>query len=838
MSIRFAFAVVLGCILASSAHAQEGSPSVDPDREVIVMFRPGTVIRPPGVVAGRLGSFVIRDPQLLQLLTEARVESVAQVVAGFEPEDRFAVSLSGEPVELTDWSHTFLLRVPGELGRAELLAALQRREDVVYAENNVRGEPDDLPLSPAERLTAVLGLGRGPLSMASGSPLLTPNDQFFPQQWALKNDGTGPQGSGTFDADVDADEAWDITTGSSAINIAVVDEGMQTNHPDFTGRVTGDAGDSGPHGTKVAGVAAAQGNNGIGIAGVAWNVGIINEDYGNNPDATAFVDAVRSAYNRGAHVINSSWRITPTGTYSFTVRLAFADAYRVGSATVASMGNQAQTGEPETQYPAAFGQGLITVGATTNTDVRAAYSSRGPHLDVSAPGGEDASQAQSSSEYVLTTFPGSTYDFTNGTSFSTPAVSGVVALLRSARSDLRPDDIEAILRISAEDRGDPGFDNEYGAGRVNARRALDLVRAPNLIRRGSGTGGTVYASTAPYTWSISAPGMFGTYQVKRYEVRRTFTVSGYSGTWHAWGLGEGSDATGWNIENPNAGLKNTRIVGQTSNSVTVSTYVYELWSPGGSTYYGYYPTTPQNVRLAYATVGTPLPLSVAINGPSTVVRNQSATWTDGTTGGVTPYSRLWETFFPCVPPPCDPTICLTEDPAPSASRSSAAQASLAPQDPACGVWNNGGTAGAFTTTVYTAPSFQLRLSVTDAASGSGVVTRTVTTTSGSSLDGAAASDGVTANARSAADVVTDLVGAEPNPTRGAGMVRFSLAEAGDVRIVLYDALGREVARLVDAPREAGEHTVPVDAAGLSPGIYVVRMDAGTFSAARRLTLIR
>src|SRR5690606_13565344 len=112
---------------------------------------------------------------------------------------------------------------------------------------------------------------------------LLPNDAHFARQRALKNDGTTIQGSGTPGADINATAPWHLETGASWVKIGIVDSGMKTNHPDFTGRVSGDPTGSFPgieHGTFAAGIAAAQGNNTTGVAGVAWNVGIINEDYG------------------------------------------------------------------------------------------------------------------------------------------------------------------------------------------------------------------------------------------------------------------------------------------------------------------------------------------------------------------------------------------------------------------------------------------------------------------------------------------------------------------------------------------------------------------------------
>ena len=289
----------------------------------------------------------------------------------------------GEKVTLSDWENVYLVRLPVSEALKGFITALKNRPEVVYAEPN--------------------GLG---------APLLIPNDSNFNRQSALKNDGSYLQGNGALGADINATNAWDITTGSSSINIAIIDGGMQTNHPDFTGRVTGDTGDNNSHGTGVAGVAAAQGNNSIGVAGVAWNVGIINEDYGNASDAD-FINAIHSAMNRGAHIINNSWGLRypnlDWGRYSGSIREAFADAYKMNIVAVAAMGNEYQYGNPKI-YPAGFGQGIISVGATTNTDEDTTYSSSGSWIDVSAPGGAGSGSSDPKDD-IYTTTPGSSYGY-------------------------------------------------------------------------------------------------------------------------------------------------------------------------------------------------------------------------------------------------------------------------------------------------------------------------------------------------------------------------------------------------------------------------------------------
>jgi thermitase len=160
--------------------------------------------------------------------------------------------------------------------------------------------------------------------------------------------------------------------------------------------------------------------------------------------------------------------------YSTIVRLAFAYAYKYNRVAAVAMGNDYGS---VVNYPAAFGQGIIAVGATTNSDTRAPYSTTGNHIDVSAPGGYwDQNERQ-----IYSTVPGGGYNYMSGTSMATPYVTGIASLLKGYNPSLYNDDIENIIRLSADDKGPTGWDIEYGTGRVNARNALDHLRPPYTL---------------------------------------------------------------------------------------------------------------------------------------------------------------------------------------------------------------------------------------------------------------------------------------------------------------------------------------------------------------------
>ena len=770
------------CTLYTFAQGQSLTPSIDPEREVIVMFKSDAVISPANRTAGKPDEFQIPEQGLRQLLLNANVEAISRLMPEFRPEDRYAVSRTGEEVQLTDWTQVYVIRLPLPQAREGFLNALKKRPEVIFAELHGRGEPD-----------------------------LIPNDQYFNRQWALKNDGTSIQGGGTSGADIKATQAWDITTGSSSINVGIVDNGMQTNHPDFTGRVTGDAGDSAPHGTAVAGVAAAQGDNTIGVAGVAWDVGIINEDYGAASDAD-LAAAVRSASNRGADVINNSWKLVPVGRYSSAVRLAFADVYKLNRVAVASMGNQYETmGENATQYPAAFGQGIITVGATTNNDIKAIYSSTGSWIDVVAPGGAGSGSSDEKDD-IYTTTSGSSYGYMAGTSFATPVATGIAALLLSYNPNLYNDDIEQIIRLGVDDIDPLGFDTWYGTGRVNARKALDYLRSPYVLNHKSASGGSTYSSTGTYTATMyGVPGLAdGVYLVKRYEVRKSVNFGQTYQNTHVWGRGVGTN--GFSAANPNYGMGWCDVVSNNNSSATLRTYVYEIWTIAG-TYVGWKPTSPSNTSFKYTIMGKlvpPPPLSVTITGPTYLNNGQTGTFTANASGGSNTYTnyKWWyrndEGIIPKTPRNDEGVI---------------------PKAPPPGVWiEMTQWEGNKTINCGVPFDFSLKCEVTD--SDNNIATDIHSVIVGGFLLSKKQRDNK-ANINIPPTEVT-LSGNYPNPFNPSTTIKFGLPEAQHVSIRIYSINGAEVKTLVDDLLSEGYYQVFWNGLNqlnnkVASGIYIYEM---------------
>ena len=324
---------------------------------------------------------------------------------------------------------------------------------------------------------------RGDIEIASVNHVLyatiIPNDPSYGSQWALPK--------------INAPAAWDITTGSGSVIVAVVDSGLDTGHIEFSGRIIHPRdeieGDSTPqdtcgHGTHVAGIIGAAGNNGTGMAGVAWHVKIMpvraltKPENGFSCSGTEF--AVQSgidwAVSHGAKVINLSLGALPdVGQSCETVfpvmSQAITDAYNAGVLVVAASGNNAAS---RLACPAAQAQALA-VGATTATDQRSSYSNYGTGLNVMAPG-----------DGIYSTFPGG-YANLSGTSMATPHVAGLAALLFSLNSSLAHTQVWNIIQNTADDLSPAGYDTQTGYGRINAGNAVESmtlqtsINNPNLL---------------------------------------------------------------------------------------------------------------------------------------------------------------------------------------------------------------------------------------------------------------------------------------------------------------------------------------------------------------------
>ena len=310
----------------------------------------------------------------------------------------------------------------------------------------------------------------------------TPNDSFYlSRQWSHNNNGTFSLSPSTIDADIDTDLAWDITQGNPNLIVAILDTGIKLDHPEFSGRIIpgydfvnndSDPTDDFGHGTNVAGIALAKGNNSIGYAGVNWNSKIMAckvLDDTNSGFYSWWADAIYFAVDNGAKVIN----LSAGGNSSSTLlENAINYAYNNNVCVVVSTGNQNST----IQYPAKYAN-AIAVGSTNSDDKRSnpffwnatSGSNFGPEIDFVAPG-----------NYMYGLSYNSNTNFNSywgGTSQAAPHVAGLISLLLSINATLTVTQIRTILQQSSQDLvGDSfdtlGWDQYYGFGRINAFNAI------------------------------------------------------------------------------------------------------------------------------------------------------------------------------------------------------------------------------------------------------------------------------------------------------------------------------------------------------------------------------
>ena len=320
---------------------------------------------------------------------------------------------------------------------------------------------------------------------------------YFDQLWALQNSGQTLVGvTGTSDADPDAVEAWDLTTGSADVTVAIVDSGIDTTHPDLSANAwtnpgetgsgreangrdddgnglvddrrgwdwsdgDGDPADANGHGTHVAGTVGARGGNGTGTAGVSWNVRLmplrVLDRYGSGT-LDDVVGAYAYAARNGARVVNMSF-----GGNRFS--RAEYDAIRSASEVlfVAAAGNNGQDSDVAPAYPCAYDlDNVVCVAASDQRDALAGFSNYGARsVDLAAPGVN-----------VLSTQPGAAYGYADGTSMATPHVTGAAALVLARRPAASPSDVKGAL-LGSVDPGSSLVGKTVTGGRLNVRTALD-----------------------------------------------------------------------------------------------------------------------------------------------------------------------------------------------------------------------------------------------------------------------------------------------------------------------------------------------------------------------------
>ena len=277
---------------------------------------------------------------------------------------------------------------------------------------------------------------------------------------------------------ISADKAWDINMGKPNVVIAILDTGIDLNHPDLRDNIIKGKNivnpesrpfDDNGHGTHVAGIAAAVAENNLGVAGVAPKCSIMPVKalkYGKGSDID-IAEGIVWAANNGANVINIS-----IGLYTKSTALEKAVKYAIGKGVsiVSSAGNEAKSSK---MHLPSMIKGVIEVSATTKDDKFAPFSNFAQQVSVSAPGDKIFS-TMPTYQVELTAKAGKSYGTLSGTSMSSPVVTGLVALLKSQDPSLTPAKIKEKIEASSVSLSKKKYDDKFGYGRVDLLKALSL----------------------------------------------------------------------------------------------------------------------------------------------------------------------------------------------------------------------------------------------------------------------------------------------------------------------------------------------------------------------------
>ena len=353
-----------------------------------------------------------------------------------------------------------------------------------------------------------------------------PDDPLFSQQWGTTK--------------INAPQAWDITTGNDNVIVAVLDSGIDLNHPDLVNNIWNNTAESctdgidhdrdgyvndcrgwnfvsdnntpqddNGHGTHVSGIIGAVGNNGIGVAGVMWNVKLMPLkflDADGNGSTSDEISAIEFAITHGAKVMNASFAGPDFSNSEYD---AVSHANNAGILLMAAAGNESANDDTTPSYPASFSNptdpnlvknnlgalfNVISVAATGQNDNLASFSNFGVNsVQVAAPGLS-----------VLSTIPTSAYGLESGTSQATPFVSGLAGLLYSQNPNLSYLQVRSVIFSSVDIL--PSLNNKIlTSGRINALSALTFPIAPKLsVSPSSADFGTVAAGTTSSAKTFTA----------------------------------------------------------------------------------------------------------------------------------------------------------------------------------------------------------------------------------------------------------------------------------------------------------------------------------------------
>lgn len=529
--------------------------------------------------------------------------TIRKLVRKYKPSYGQSTSRNGKKVTSKGFYNMMVMKVDPQKDIQKLCEHINSMDEIIYAEPNYPIKLNDTP----------------------------PNDTDYSLQEGFEN---------PTDRDIDANRAWDFTTGNYGVKVGVIDNGIDYHNVDLGNGMFGVHGakvrggwdfinnDSNPdydgitsssHGTECAGIIAGLRNNNAGISGLAGGngtglgaqlfalkVGPIDCSDG-TIDRCLNVDKIIEAiiegsvdtpnFGYGCHILNNSY-----GSYNY--RQSMLDAVSIAAQNnvvfVASKGNG---GNSNLHYPSDYNSSwVVSVGGTNASDNRWSDSNTGNNIDVSAPATPDI--------VYTTTIGTNQFRAFSGTSASAPHVAGLSALILSEAIEqgvsLHHEDVESLIKISCDDVNGGGYDDQLGFGRINAGRALEIMNDPWVMNHRTVTGGTIVNSTDYYNtlFDNSAGGTLnGVYRVRRHEVQKRVFLGTAGEETFVWGRGSNA-SLGWSAAAPNHQVGYSDIVTHNHYLADLRTYIYDVFSPIGQ-FLGTFPTNAENVKFAYTVLYRP-----------------------------------------------------------------------------------------------------------------------------------------------------------------------------------------------------------------------------------------
>jgi subtilisin family serine protease/subtilisin-like proprotein convertase family protein len=693
-----------------------------------------------------------------------------------------------------------------------------------------------------------------------------PNDQFYPMQWAPKNLGNNIPGSisGTIDCDMDADSAWNITLGISECKIAISDTGVDTLHEDLAANMVVGSGydfynndpwawDDNNHGTACAGIVAAIGNNSIGVSGIAPNCRLIPVKWlssSGNGNYTGAINATIWSYQKGAWVISNSWGFI--GGSSSALDAAINDASnlgRSGKGTVFVVASGNENGAM--RYPASTHPRVLVVGGISPCNQRKSPSScdlesfwgasYGSNLDLVAPCVKIYTTDRTGSiGYSNTNY----FSSFNGTSSATPNTAGVCALGLSRDSTMTWDTLRVRIDRTCEKRGSytynqPGprnigqWNNEMGYGLINARLLLQsLVPPPPPLAHDILTG--------PF---LSLPSQFVINNA--YNIR---TAVANLGTSNETGIPIRFFINGVLTNTTNINLNSGASDSVTNSWTPASPGTYTLTYASGlatdsnrandtvRTTVTVQPSTPVPVTSSFCRNGLNLPiLDLQTTRDSMIVSIPNALNLLDVNVKVDTVIHTYDGDLVVSILHAGTTVTLSNRRGGSGDNfigtifnDSAALPISSGSPPFTGSFRPEIPLSAFNGLT---PNGSWTLTIADEANvDTGFLRAWCITISYLTLVGTVETINI--------PNYYSLAQNYPNPFNPVTSIKFSLPKQSNVKLVVYDALGREVATLVNGNLEAGVYNETFDGSSLASGVYFYRIDAGEFTDVKKMVLIK